>query len=73
MCVLLSNLLEKLNEQPGIALHHVRLQVWQCDQLIEKLDEENVVLFAELPAIQLQKPGVAEVTVREQLITSFLM
>ncbi len=69
--VCVSHPLEKLNEQSGVALHHVRLQVWQRDQLIEQLDEENVVLFAEPPAVQLQKPdsgrevgggGVSQVT-----------
>lgn len=51
-----SHPLEKLNEQPGVALHHVCLQVRQRDQLIEQLDEEYVVLFTEPPAVQLQKP-----------------
>ena len=46
---------EKLNEQPGVVLHHVGLQVRQRDQLIQQLDEEDVVLFTEPPAVQLQK------------------
>lgn len=63
------HLLEKLDEQPGVALHHVRLQVGHCDQLVEQLDEEDVVLFAEPAAIQLQKPvwgGVKEVERKEK-------
>lgn len=55
VCVLGAHSLEKLNEQPGVALHHVGLQVGQRDQLIEELDEENVVLFAEPSSVQLQK------------------
>lgn len=47
--------LEELNEQPGVALHHIWLQVWEGDQLVEEFDEEDVVLLAEPPAIQLQK------------------
>lgn len=54
MCVLDS--LEKLDEKPGVALHHVGLQVGQCYQLIQQLNKENMVLFTEPPAIQLQKP-----------------
>ena len=46
-----------MDEQPGVALHHVGLQVGQRDQLVEQLDEEDVVLFAEPAAVQLQKPG----------------
>ena len=56
VCVYVSNPLEKLNEQPGVTLHHVGLQVRQRDQLIEQLNEENMVLFAEPPAVQLEKP-----------------
>jgi len=56
VCVFVSHPLEELNEQPGVALHHVRLQVRQRDQLIEQLDEENMVLFTEHPSVQLQKP-----------------
>lgn len=56
VCVFVSNPLEELDEQPGVALHHVRLQVGQRDQLIEQLDEENVVLFTEPAAVQLQEP-----------------
>lgn len=65
--------LEKLDEQPGVALHHVRLQLGQRDQLVEQLDEEDVVLFAEPAAVQLQKPawggvggGVKEVERKEK-------
>ena len=46
-----------MDEQPGVALHHVGLQVGQRDQLVEQLDEEEVVLFAEPAAVQLQEPG----------------
>ncbi len=56
LCEFVSHPLEQLDEQPGVALHHVRLQVRQRDQLVEQLDEENVVLFTEPPAVQLQKP-----------------
>lgn len=61
--------LDKLDEQPGVALHHVRLQVGQRDQLVEQLDEEDVVLFAEPAAVQLQKPawgGVKELGRKEK-------
>lgn len=51
--MVLSHPLEKMDEQPGVALHRVGLQIRKGDQLVEQLDEENVVLFAEPPAIQL--------------------
>lgn len=47
--------LEELNEQPGVALHHIWLQVWEGDQLVEEFDEEDVVVLTEPPAIQLQE------------------
>lgn len=53
---LVSHPLEQLDEHPGVALHHVRLQVRQRHQLEEQLDEENVVVLAEPLAVQLQKP-----------------
>lgn len=50
------NPLEQVNQQLGVVLQHVGLQVRQCDQLIQQLDKENVVFFTEPPAVQLQKP-----------------
>lgn len=49
--------LEELDEQPGVALHHVGLQLGQRHQLIEQFDEEDVVLLAEPAAVQLQEPA----------------
>lgn len=49
--------LEELDEQPGVALHHVGLQLGQRHQLVEQLDEEDVVLLAEPAAVQLQEPA----------------
>ncbi|KAG7228068.1 hypothetical protein INR49_005690 [Caranx melampygus] len=43
--------------------HHLTDPNWkvrQRDQLVEQLDEEDVVLFAEPPAIQLQKPAESD-------------
>lgn len=53
---LVSHPLEQRDEHPGVGLHHVRLQVRQRHQLEEQLDEEDVVILAEPPAVQLQKP-----------------
>lgn len=49
--------LEELDEQPGVVLHHVGLQLGQRHQLVEQLDEEDVVLLAEPAAVQLQEPA----------------
>lgn len=75
VCVVMfvcAHALEKLNEEPGVALHHVRLQVRQRDQLVEELDEEDVVLLAEPPAVQLQKPEGERSAVSERPVASCL-
>ena len=56
VCVRCVHPLQQLDEQPGEALHDVRLQVGQSHQLIEQADEQDVVLLTEPQAVQLQEP-----------------
>lgn len=49
-------LLQQVDEESCKALHHADLQLGDGDQLVQQLDKEHMVLFAELPPVQPKVP-----------------
>ena len=57
-------LLEQIDEESSQPLHHADLQLGAGNQLIQQLDEQHMVLLAELPSIQAHIPTAQRPEVR---------